>query len=90
VIEGGNITFQQLNIVDSGKMALTVSGGSARFESVFFYRNTGNVRVDDGSGRCTLVGCMTNRRAPDRDDCFPVLDIDIRCGDYKELWSFSK
>ena len=90
VIEGGNITFQQLNIVDSGKMALTVSGGSARFESVFFYRNTDNVRVDDGACRCTLVGCMTNRRAPDRDDCFPALDVDIRCGDYKELWSFSK
>jgi hypothetical protein len=90
IINGGDVTFQQLNIVNSGKVALNVYGGRAQFESVFFYRNRGNVLVDDGAAKCTLLGCMTNRHVEDRADDLPVLESDIRCGDYTEKWSFSK
>ena len=90
IINGGDVTFQQLNIVNSGKVALNVYGGKAQFESVFFYRNRGNVLVDDGAATCTLLGCMTNRHVEARGEDLPVLESDIRCGDYTEKWSFSK
>jgi hypothetical protein len=33
---------------------------------------------------------MTDRHVEDRADDLPVLESDIRCGDYTEKWSFSK
>ncbi len=88
-IHGGDIEFVQTNIVDAGEVALSVDGGKVRFAGTYFYRNTGNVRVD-GDGDCTLVGSMTKRRAPDRADCRIVLEMDIRQGNYTEMNSFSK
>jgi len=92
LLHGGDIEYQQLNIVDPGDTAITVTGGRHDINGVYFYRNSGNFNVSGGN--VTATGCMTPRRGANRADPLssrePVLDNVHSGGEFAERFSWSK
>ncbi len=82
VLNGCDIHFQQTNIVDSGRVAITVNGGDHTFAGTYFYRNTGNIRVT--GGKATAIGSMTPRRPT------TILDNFHEGGEFVEQFSWDK
>jgi len=83
VLDGGCETqFQQTNIVDPGRMAVTVRNGKHTFAATYFYRNTGNFTVE--GGELTAVGSMTPRRPT------TVLENFTTGGVLNELYTWDK
>ena len=88
LLNGCDIQFEQMNLVDCGQTCITVNGGTHTFSGLYFYKNHENVVVNGGS--CSLLGSMTPRRAEKRQECEPVLEITHNGGDLSERFSWSK
>ena len=66
VVNGGDVEFQLLNVVDPGKTALTVTGGQAVFSQTYFYRNGGHLSLHGGT--CHMIASMSPRRVRKNQD----------------------
>ncbi len=87
-LKGGNIYCQQAHLQSARKRYLKVSGGEHRLDASYIAKNTDTVEMT--GGRLALDTSMTPRRAEDRADCEPVLDVAVTGGDYAESFSWSK
>jgi hypothetical protein len=89
VIGGGNIELQQYNVVDQGKAALTVTGGTLNATGGFFYHNTNHLVMKEGKSQ--VIGSMTVKKAEKRSrNNQSYLDIQSIGGIVEERWNWAK
>lgn len=88
VLGGANVQFQQTNFVDCGDMCITVNGGEHDIVGSYFYKNHQNLTVN--GGEVTFRGSMTPRRADDRADCEPAVEVIHNGGTVNATLNWSK
>ena len=99
VLQGGDLEIQQTNIVDPGRMAITVDGGRVTLAATYFYHNIGRNLAVNSDAEVTLLGSMTPHygREPkaaktvtDPRDGASILEIYGDAGRVTEKYTYSK